>query len=169
MSAAMCAHVCDDCFIVFLRIRRPPRSTRTDTLFPYTTLFRSILPVVSWRLFDGGRVHAEIHAREATQWQAALAYEQTVLAALGEAETAMGEYRAGLLALQRHQVALEAAQRSHDHAVRRHAMGDTALVELLAVERQLHEAQSAVTRAHTAAAVQLVALYKALGGGWDAS
>src|SRR3546814_14645765 len=27
----------------FLRIRRPPRSTRTDTLFPYTTLFRSII------------------------------------------------------------------------------------------------------------------------------
>src|SRR3546814_4642016 len=26
-------------------IRRPPRSTRTDTLFPYTTLFRSVLPV----------------------------------------------------------------------------------------------------------------------------
>src|SRR3546814_18098095 len=29
------------CFLVFLMIRRPPRSTRTDTLFPYTTLFRS--------------------------------------------------------------------------------------------------------------------------------
>src|SRR3546814_11536701 len=29
------------CFFFFLRIRRPPRSTRTDTLFPYTTLFRS--------------------------------------------------------------------------------------------------------------------------------
>src|SRR3546814_12907518 len=28
--------------VFFLRIRRPPRSTRTDTLFPYTTLFRSI-------------------------------------------------------------------------------------------------------------------------------
>src|SRR3546814_3681022 len=28
-------------FVVFLMIRRPPRSTRTDTLFPYTTLFRS--------------------------------------------------------------------------------------------------------------------------------
>src|SRR3546814_11255192 len=27
--------------LVFLMIRRPPRSTRTDTLFPYTTLFRS--------------------------------------------------------------------------------------------------------------------------------
>src|SRR3546814_15086353 len=29
--------------IFFLMIRRPPRSTRTDTLFPYTTLFRSII------------------------------------------------------------------------------------------------------------------------------
>src|SRR3546814_15677895 len=32
--------VCLICFF-FLMIRRPPRSTRTDTLFPYTTLFRS--------------------------------------------------------------------------------------------------------------------------------
>src|SRR3546814_21202570 len=31
----------------FLMIRRPPRSTRTDTLFPYTTLFRSYLPRIN--------------------------------------------------------------------------------------------------------------------------
>src|SRR3546814_17554411 len=36
-----CYFVCLLCFF-FLMIRRPPRSTRTDTLFPYTTLFRSI-------------------------------------------------------------------------------------------------------------------------------
>src|SRR3546814_14274835 len=36
-------------FFLFLMIRRPPRSTRTDTLFPYTTLFRSmrIVPGIS--------------------------------------------------------------------------------------------------------------------------
>src|SRR3546814_4389612 len=33
--------VCELSVIFFLKIRRPPRSTRTDTLFPYTTLFRS--------------------------------------------------------------------------------------------------------------------------------
>src|SRR3546814_21093678 len=33
--------LCYGCFFFFLMIRRPPRSTRTDTLFPYTTLFRS--------------------------------------------------------------------------------------------------------------------------------
>src|SRR3546814_19339537 len=33
--------ILSDFFFCFLMIRRPPRSTRTDTLFPYTTLFRS--------------------------------------------------------------------------------------------------------------------------------
>src|SRR3546814_10033666 len=39
-------------FLFFLMIRRPPRSTRTDTLFPYTTLFRSrqlLVSAVRWR------------------------------------------------------------------------------------------------------------------------
>src|SRR3546814_9061567 len=40
--SANCYHILM-CFVIFffLMIRRPPRSTRTDTLFPYTTLFRS--------------------------------------------------------------------------------------------------------------------------------
>src|SRR3546814_1375842 len=43
------ASLCRVCvmFFFFLMIRRPPRSTRTDTLFPYTTLFRSHLKVCS--------------------------------------------------------------------------------------------------------------------------
>src|SRR3546814_16397326 len=41
----MVVFLCSSCFFFFLMIRRPPRSTRTDTLFPYTTLFRSADPV----------------------------------------------------------------------------------------------------------------------------
>src|SRR3546814_14760661 len=37
-------YLCVISLFFFLMIRRPPRSTRTDTLFPYTTLFRSGLP-----------------------------------------------------------------------------------------------------------------------------
>lgn len=128
----------------------------------------SILPLVSWRLLDGGRVRAEIRAREAAERQAALAYVQAVLAALGDAERALGDYHAGLDTLVRRAAALDANRRSHDHARARYAAGDIALVELLAAERLLHEAESASVRAHTTAAVQLVALYKALGGGWEA-
>src|SRR3546814_20735036 len=38
----------------FLMIRRPPRSTRTDTLFPYTTLFRSVIDQATWISADRG-------------------------------------------------------------------------------------------------------------------
>src|SRR3546814_10091065 len=46
------------CSFFFLMIRRPPRSTRTDTLFPYTTLFRSL---------------AAFHPRDRTQGRVAMA------------------------------------------------------------------------------------------------
>src|SRR3546814_7461602 len=39
--------------IFFLMLRRPPRSTRTDTLFPDTTLFRSFIAAVEMHLLDG--------------------------------------------------------------------------------------------------------------------
>src|SRR3546814_1382825 len=41
-------------------IRPPPKSTRTDTLFPYTTLVRSPPAVVSWRSKDGTPLRAEV-------------------------------------------------------------------------------------------------------------
>src|SRR5690554_609153 len=129
----------------------------------------SILPLISWRLFDGGRVRAEIRAREAAERQAALAYEQAVLTALGDAERALGDYHGGLDTLERRGMALDAARTSYGHAKARYAAGDIALVELLAAQLSLHEAETAAARAHTDAAVQLVALYKALGGGWDVS
>lgn len=127
----------------------------------------SLLPFVSWRLFDGGRVRADIRAREAGQRQAALAYEQAVLAALGDAERALGDYRAGLDALERRRLALDATRTGYDHAKARYAAGDIALIELLAAQRSLHRAETAAARTHTDAAVRLVALYKALGGGWN--
>src|SRR3546814_2079024 len=59
--------------LLFLMIRRPPRSTRTDTLFPYTTLFRSSLksvvcrgvtvgPIMVWRRMNPAR--SEEHTSE---------------------------------------------------------------------------------------------------------
>src|SRR3546814_17290133 len=44
--------------LFFLMIRRPPRSTRTDTLFPYTTLFRSEGRLFSFVVLPAHRAHA---------------------------------------------------------------------------------------------------------------
>src|SRR3546814_12053277 len=46
-------------FVFFLMIRRPPRSTRPYTLFPYTTLFRSAGRSVPWKRRDSPAVRAE--------------------------------------------------------------------------------------------------------------
>src|SRR3546814_11038837 len=46
----------------FLMLRRPPRSTRTDTLFPYTTLFRSRVQPGCPLLLPGGRRHRAVRA-----------------------------------------------------------------------------------------------------------
>src|SRR3546814_4052837 len=62
-------------FFCFLMIRRPPRSTRTDTLFPYTTLFRSqrqrfrsVLRknLLNWKYFDipSHAIRSEEHTSE---------------------------------------------------------------------------------------------------------
>src|SRR3546814_14043558 len=59
--------MCDVLLVVFfLMIRRPPRSTRTDTRFPYTTLFRSRRTTRGWEVGDlaaGGLTHVEIAER----------------------------------------------------------------------------------------------------------
>lgn len=128
----------------------------------------SVVPFLSWRVFDGGRVRAEIRAREAAAQRTALAYEQVVLTALSDAERALGDYRAGLESLARRDMALAANLRSHAHARARYHAGDIALVELLATERLLHEARQTQAQAQTSAGIRLVALYKALGGGWKA-
>src|SRR3546814_7890721 len=56
-------HMCVCLFFFFLMIRRPPRSTRTDTLFPYTTLFRSSpSPPSSCRRWQSGPCPSFAHS-----------------------------------------------------------------------------------------------------------
>src|SRR3546814_12620122 len=51
-------------------IRRPPRSTRTDTLFPYTTLFRSLAETVGWQAgyFKFNGEHIESIRQKVARW-----------------------------------------------------------------------------------------------------
>lgn len=145
------------------------QSLDTGNLFESASQTFSIMPLISWRVFDGGRVRAEIHASEARQEQAALAYEKSVLAALGDAERALSDYQLGLDAVQRQRVSREAARSSYAHAQTRFKAGDISLTDLLTEERVLRDAEDAYVRTHTDTAINLISLFKALGGGWDAT
>lgn len=135
-------------------------------LFKSSSQTARIGPLISWRLFDGGSIRAEIHAAEARQEIAALGYEKAVLGALTDAERALAGYRLALEAVAARQAALESARRSYGHQERRFQLGDIPVADLLAAERSLREAEDGFARAQTGAAIDLVALCKALGGGW---
>ena len=142
-------------------------SLDTGTLFDAASETWSIMPRISWRLFDGGRVRAGIRGAQARARIAAFEYERTVLAALNDAEQALSRYALGLEALERQRDAQSAAERSYRFAEQRYRAGETALIELLDAERALRSVEDALAATHTGAAVDLVALYKALGGGFD--
>lgn len=127
----------------------------------------SIVPFISWRVFDGGRIRAEIHASDARLQAAGLAWEQAVLAALGDAEQAMARYDSALDSLQLQSEAVAAAERNVGHAESRYRAGAIPLIELLDARRALYGAQATQAEVHTRAATSLVALFKALGGGWN--
>src|SRR5690606_6198880 len=135
------------------------QSLDAGNLFGSASQAFSLTPLISWRVFDNGRVQAEINASEARQQQAALAYEKAVLTALADAERTLSDYRLGLDAVQRQRAAVDAARRSYGHAQARLQAGDIALTELLAEQRSLREVEAAYIRAHTATAINLVALF----------
>lgn len=143
------------------------QSLETGNLFDTTSQIATLGLSISWHLFDGGRLRAQVHANEARVKAAALEYEKTVLAALTDAERALARYSFGLEALDRQTAAMAAARRSYDFATDRYRAGDISQLQLFDAERALRNAEDAYARTHTQAATDLVSLFKALGGGWD--
>lgn len=142
------------------------QAQNVSDLFKSGSLFAGVVPTISWRIFDGGRVQAQIDASDARREGAAIAYEKAVLGALSDAERALSNYRLSLDGVQLQQAFLASAQRSALHAQRRFDLGDIGLPERLDAERTLYEAQEQVARTRSAALADMVALVKALGGGW---
>src|SRR3546814_11221969 len=74
----------------FLMIRRPPRSTRTDTLFPYTTLFRSL--VARYYLEQGARVPCTVEVASEYRYRDPVVTPGTLFLAISQSgETARSE------------------------------------------------------------------------------
>lgn len=123
----------------------------------------SIIPMISWRILDGGRIKADIHAAKAQQAIAAKAYVKAVLGALNDAEQSLSNYHRSLDSVRHQQLALAAAQRAATRANQRFQAGDINRQDMLAVQLTLDQARLTLAQARTQAAVDMVALRKALG------
>ncbi|HSR36901.1 MAG TPA: efflux transporter outer membrane subunit [Desulfurivibrionaceae bacterium] len=142
--------------------------THLGSLFTWAERGWSFGPSVSWRLFETGRALANIELRKAMQEEEGLAYQQTVLVALREVEDALvaagkeEEHRQALLA------AVTANRRAVDLATRLYTAGESDFLAVVVAQRSLYAAEDALAQSTGTVATELVALYKALGGGWEA-
>ena len=117
-------------------------------------------------ILNFGRIQADIDAADARQQQAFLNYQQTVLEALADMETALSRY---LNETARNHALAEAAKRSSkaaDIAKLQYKEGESGLLDVLIVERDALSAESAQASSDAAIRQQLVTIYAAAGGGW---
>ena len=124
-------------------------------------------PRISWAAFDLGRVRARIRQVDARAEAALAQYEQRVLIALEETEDALvdfGRQQAQRDYLRESALASETATAL---ARLRYQYGVSDFLTVLDAERTLLQAQDQLAQSETTTATALVAVYKALGGGWQ--
>lgn len=144
-------------------------SVNTSDFFSPDSRVWSIGPSVQWRVFDMGRVRAGIRAQTAFRDQAFLMYEQTILGSLEEVENALTAYAKEQERFRSLEQAVEANQKTVDLAGRLYAKGLGNYLSLLDAQRTLYRAQDDLVRSERTVTLNLISLYKALGGGWAAA
>src|SRR5262245_36407602 len=127
-----------------------------------------IAPGISWGIFDLGHVQARIAASKAHKETALLNYERTVLNALEETENSLVTHARARDRLVHDEAAVKASSTAADLARVRYENGASDFLQVLDAERTLLESEDRLARSRTEAATSLIAVYKALGGGWQA-
>lgn len=126
----------------------------------------SVAPSVSWPALDLGGAHQRLKAAEARNDAALASYDQTVLRALEDLETALVAYRQQQAQLVSLTNQAAASRRAAELARIQYKEGGIDFLVLLDAERTLLAAEDSLTVAETGVNTNVVAIYKALGGGW---
>lgn len=129
----------------------------------------AIGPSLHLPIFEGGRLKGNLALTEARQQEAAIAYQQTVLKAWHEVDNALSSYRRVQARAAQLDVAVLENRRALTHAERRYAQGAADYLTVLVTQQRQLDSENAASRGRTDTALAMVALYRALGGGWDAA
>jgi|TARA_R110002124_G_scaffold211717_1_gene377953 NodT family efflux transporter outer membrane factor (OMF) lipoprotein len=150
-----------------LRGRIGVEAFELDDLASWDSHLFSVGPTVYLPIFQGGKLTQRLALNESRQKEAALAYRQTVLRAWHEVDNAIDTWSAQrshhaelVIAYQQNKEAFQTAKRSYQQGVADY-------MTVLTAQRQLLAAQNQLNTSSTNAAISVVNLYKALGGGWD--
>lgn len=138
-----------------------------DNLFTQRAFTGVIQPQFSWPVLNYGRILNNVRVQDALFQQAAVTYQQTVLSANVEAENAINSFLKSQEALVEAEAAVAASQRSVEIALTQYKNGATDFNRVFNLQLALVQDQNTLAATQGEIPVSLIAIYKALGGGWQ--
>lgn len=143
------------------------QSIAASDFFTWQSRAASIGPTITWPVFEGGRIRANIQLQDAAQEEAFAAYQQTVLRAFQDVEDSLVAFSGAQAQRAQLEDAVRANKRATDLARRLYAQGLTDFLDVLVAEQALFTSEDTLAQSRRDVALGLVSLYKALGGGWE--
>ncbi|MGA2939990.1 MAG: TolC family protein, partial [Syntrophobacteraceae bacterium] len=154
-----------------------PKFSLTGTLSWQTNLLNawwaaasrtySFGPSVTWPIFQGGEIVSNIRVQEALTDQAFITYRKTVLCAFQDVENALIAFTKE----QEHYKSLKDSVAANtiavDLSLKLYKEGLLEFINVLVAQRSLFAAENALVQSNSNITTDLIALYKALGGGWE--
>jgi NodT family efflux transporter outer membrane factor (OMF) lipoprotein len=127
----------------------------------------SLGPGLTVPIFQGGQLRSTLELRQAQQQEAAVTYQKTVLQAWHDVDNALTAYKAEQARRDELVLAVADNRRALGLAQSRYAQGVADFLAVLDAERSLLSAQQQMADSTATVSANLVALYRALGGGWE--
>jgi NodT family efflux transporter outer membrane factor (OMF) lipoprotein len=126
-------------------------------------------PTVSWPIFKGGAIESNIRLQEALRDQAFITYQKTVLAAFQDVENALIAFNKEQQHRKSLNDAVAANRKAVDLSLKLYTEGQTDFLNVVIAQRSLYATEDALVQSNSSIAADLIALYKALGGGGEPS
>ncbi len=143
------------------------QATQFHNLGSWSALTYGFGPSLTLPIFEGGRIRRTVELRQGQQQEAGISYQKTVLQALGEVDDSLTAYDREQV---RHRhLAIQVRESDQALALSRsmYRQGLADFLTVLTAERTALQAEQQLSDSTTTIATNLVALYKALGGGWE--
>lgn len=142
-------------------------SLASGSLFDYASRIFGLSSIVSWNIFDTGKIRKDIKFQEAIKDETFAAYKSTVVNALEEVENSISGFANEKISENSFGIALKASEDTLKITQSQYDNGIIDMTKLLEAKRAKIQAEDAFIISKGKSATDLIKLYKALGGGWE--
>lgn len=153
---------------VFLKGSVGYAAKKVKDLVKHNSLTFEIAPAITWTLFKGTQLVNATRLARAQLDQAINQFNQTVLTAVQETDNAMNAYRNSIKQIVALREVLNQGKETLRLSLELYKQGLTPFQDVLDAQRSLLSYENQLVQAQGSSLLQLIAMYQALGGGWEA-